>query len=120
MNGPESELDHYLLREMCAIAPVAVELQCEREYWAGNDEDVTPCATQINRLTSDEQENLPTYNLNCERYLAKFEYLAAQPAVHSNKLFKVKIEGPWTALSSQIPRTQSSRRAIHEQDIENS
>ena len=33
-NGPESELDHYLLGEMCAQAAFfGVELQCKREYW---------------------------------------------------------------------------------------
>ena len=53
-------------------------------------EDVTQRATRINSLTSDERENLPTNNLNYERYLAKFGYLAAQSAVHSNKPFKAK------------------------------
>ena len=53
-------------------------------------EDVTQRATRINSLTSDERENLPTNNLNYERYLAKFGYLAAQSAAHSNKLFKAK------------------------------
>ena len=53
-------------------------------------EDVTQRATRINSPTSDERENLPTNNLNYERYLAKFGYLAAQSAAHSNKLFKVK------------------------------
>ena len=89
-NGPKSELDHYLLGEMCAQAAVDVEQQCKREYWTGNDEDVTPCATRINSLTFDERENLLTNNLNCEKYLAKFGYLATQSAVHSNKLFKAK------------------------------
>ena len=53
-------------------------------------EDVTQRATRINSLTSDERENLPTNNLNYERYLAKFGYLAAQSAAHSNKLLKAK------------------------------
>ena len=53
-------------------------------------EDVTQRATRINSPTSDERENLPTNNLNYERYLAKFGYLAAQSAAHSNKLFKAK------------------------------
>ena len=56
----------------------------------GNDEDVTPRATRINSLTSDELENLPTKNLNYERYLAKIRYLAAQSEARSNKLFKAK------------------------------
>ena len=89
-NGPNSELDHYVLGEMCAQAAVGVELQCKREYWAGNDDHVTTRATGINSLTPGKPENLPTNNLNCERYLAKFGYLAAQSAAHSNKLFKAK------------------------------
>ena len=89
-NGPENELDHYLLGVMCAQAAVGVELQCKREHWAGNDEDVTSRATRINSLTSDKPENLPTNNLNCERYLAIFGYLAAQSAAYSNKLSKAK------------------------------
>ena len=75
---------------MCVQAAVGVKLQYKHEYWAGNDEDVAPCATRINSLASDELEDLPTDNLNCERYLAKFGYLAAQSAAHSNKLFKAK------------------------------
>ena len=75
---------------MRAQAAVGAELQCKHEYWAGNDEDVTPHATRINSLTSDKRENLPTNNLNCERYLAKSAYLAAQSAAHSNNLFKAK------------------------------
>ena len=75
---------------MCAQAAVGVELQSKGEYRAANDEDVTPRAIQINSLISNELKNLPTNNLNCESYLAKFGYLAAQSAVHSNKLFKAK------------------------------
>ena len=89
-NGSESELDHYLPGEMCAQAAIGIEMQCKREYWAGNYEDVTPRATRINSFTSEERENLPTNNLNCERYLDKFGYLAAQSAMHSNKLFNAK------------------------------
>ena len=63
---------------------------CNANMSTGNDEDVTPRATRINSLTSDERENLPTNNLNYERYLAKIRYLAAQSEAHSNKLFKTK------------------------------
>ena len=63
---------------------------CNANMSTGNDEDVTPSATRINSLTSDERENLPTNNLNYERYLAKIRYLAAQSEAHSNKLFKTK------------------------------
>ena len=46
-NGPENGRDHYLLGVMCAQAAVGVELQCKREHWAGNGEDVTSRATRI-------------------------------------------------------------------------
>ena len=39
-NAPSSELDHYLLGEMCIEAAKGVELQCEREYWANNSDNV--------------------------------------------------------------------------------
>ena len=37
-----------------------------------------------------EDLHLPTNNLNIERYLAKFGYLVALSAQHSNRLFKAK------------------------------
>ena len=89
-NGPETELDHYLLGEMRAQAAIGIELQSKREYWANDDEAVAARATRIHDLTSNERKNLPTNNLNCERYLAKFGYLAAQSALHSNRFFKGK------------------------------
>ena len=79
-----------MLGEICAQAAVSLELQYKPEYWAGNSKDVTPRATRISSLTSDEQENLPTKNSNYERYLAQFGYLAAQSAAHSDKLIKAK------------------------------
>ena len=74
---------------MCVHAANGVELQCKREYWAATG-DTNREATQIHLLTSEQRKNIPTNNLNCERYLAKFGYLAGQSAVHSNNLFKGK------------------------------
>ena len=71
-------------------AAIGVELQCKREYWADEDDPVKARATRINLLTPAQIANLPTNNLNCERYLAKFGYLAAQSAAHSNKCFTGK------------------------------
>ena len=50
----------------------------------------TTRATAIYALHEDQQKNLPTNNLNTERYLAKFGYLAALSAQHSNRFFKAK------------------------------
>lgn len=88
-NVPQSDLDHYILGEMYLRAAKGVQLQCQREYWTGeNDEPVR--ATSLHRLSIEQRKNLPTNNLNAERYLAKFGYLAAQSAQHSNRLFKAK------------------------------
>ena len=40
-----------LARKDMSQAALDVELQCKCEYWVGNDEDVTPCATRINSIT---------------------------------------------------------------------
>ena len=89
-DGPQSELDHFLLGEMCLQAAIGVELQCKREYWSDDAEAGAARATRIHKLTYEQRKNLPSNNLNCERYLAKFGYLASQSSVHSNKLFKPK------------------------------
>ena len=89
-NGPESDLDQFLLGAMCEQAAIGVELQCKREYWSAEDDSTPARATRVNLLTSTERANLPTNNLRCERYLAKFGYLAAQSAAHSNKCFTGK------------------------------
>jgi hypothetical protein len=65
-NGPQSDLDHYLLGEMCIQAARGVELQCKREYWS-SEEDTTS-ATAIYALHEDQRKNLPANNLNTERY----------------------------------------------------
>ena len=45
--------------------------------------------TKIHILSAEEHKHLPTNNLNCERYLAKFGVLASQSAQRS-LFFKVK------------------------------
>ena len=75
---------------MCLRAAKGVELQCKREYWADPTDETKQRATRINLLTEEQRSMLPTNNLNTERSLAKFGYLAAQSAAHSNKIFKAK------------------------------
>ena len=41
-------------------------------------------------MTDDERKNIPSENLVCERYLAKFGYLDSISAARSNKYFKAK------------------------------
>ena len=87
-NVPQSDLDHYILGEMCKQAAVRVELQCKREYWSDDSDNLR--ATAVNVLTSDQRKNLPSHNLSAERYLGKFGYLASQSAAHSNRQFTAK------------------------------
>ena len=47
-NAPSSELDKYLLSEMCKDAAIGVKLQCSREYW--DDKMESTRATQIHIL----------------------------------------------------------------------
>ena len=84
---PNTPLYIYLLKQMCIDAGAGVELQCAREYWSESDD---PRATQLFKLTENERENLPTENLEPERYMALVGGLAAQSAAHSNKFSKAK------------------------------
>ena len=81
-----SELDKYLLHNMCINAAKGVKLQCFREYW--DQEDSTKRATQLHKLTSQQLAGLPTNNIVTERYLATFGYLASLSAKRSNRFFK--------------------------------
>ena len=83
-----SELDHYLMKMMCQAAAEGLELQCSREYWSETDEGRR--ASALNKLAPAELEDLPTENLNVERYLAKFGNIASVSAKHSNRYFKAK------------------------------
>ena len=84
---PSTELDKFLLTEMCKDAAEGVRMQCGRKYWSdeGNQR-----ATQIYKLSETKRKHLPTNNLNCERYLAKFGYLASKSDQKSNRFFKAK------------------------------
>lgn len=85
---PTTDLDHHLLKKMCEEAATGFELQCAREYWSQNEK--TERATALHKLLPTDRTNLPTNNLNAERYLAKFGILASESARHSNKFFKGK------------------------------
>ena len=65
-NAPHSDLDHLLLGEMCIQPAKGVELQCKREYWIVESEIAR--ATPVYTLAPQQRQNLPTNNLNAERY----------------------------------------------------
>ena len=69
-NAPSSDLERYFHTEMCRDAAVGVELQYSGEYW--DDKKEFSRHTQIHVLPAEERKQLPTCNLNCEIYLAKF------------------------------------------------
>ena len=83
-----TDLDHYLLKEMCAESAEGVKMQCGREYF--KDDARESRATQLHLLSYEERTNIPTENLLAERYLAKFGYLASISASRSNKFLKAK------------------------------
>lgn len=72
--NPLSELDSYILNQMCLKASKGVNLQCAREYWDDGDNN-TIRATQLHKLNEQQLNNLPTNNLVSERYLGAFGYL---------------------------------------------
>ena len=51
-------------------------MQCGREYGFADGIDENPRATQLFKLSSDDLKDMPTNNINVERDLAKFSYLA--------------------------------------------
>ena len=83
---PSSPLDHYLLKMMCEKAATVVQMQCASEY--RTDENPAPRATQVHKLRKEERQNIPTENMEAERYLARFGYLASVSAAKSNRFFK--------------------------------
>jgi hypothetical protein len=85
---PRSKLDYHLRVVMCQEAADGFEMQCAREYWSEDNEKRR--ATAIHQLSASARDNLPTNNLNTERYLARFGGLASDSARHSNKSFKGK------------------------------
>ena len=82
---PVSSLDQHLLQIMCQNAANGIQMQCASEYWAENPK---PRATQLHRLTQEERKNIPTENMEAERYLTHFGYLASVSAAKSNRFFK--------------------------------
>ena len=68
--------------------PAVPELKCSVGMNIGVN--LNPRATQLFKLSEEELENLPTENLEPERYMAKVGGLASQSAAHSTKLFKAK------------------------------
>ena len=111
---PTSRLDHHLLEQMCQLAASGVQLQCSGEYW---EEREKPRATQLHLLTSEERRNIPTENMEAERYLARFGHLASVSASRSNKFFKAKrirddMMFTSTAADIQNATETTSRRVI--------
>ena len=86
--APTSLLDKHLLERMLHASAGGVRMQCGGEYFS--DDERTPRATQLYKLTPDERKNIPTENLIAERYLGKFGYLASISVCHSNKNSKAK------------------------------
>ena len=70
-NSPESELDTFLLKQMCIKSAEGVRMQCSREYW-DEDENTKLRASQLRKMSSDVKSYLPKNNIVSERLLTKF------------------------------------------------
>ena len=57
-HSPSSELDKYLLLEMCKQAAEGVKMQCGREYFPEDDRE--PRAAQLYKMSIEERKNIPT------------------------------------------------------------
>ena len=66
--SPTTELDRYILKQMCILYSGGIQEQCACEYWSDGRE---ARVTEIYKLSLAQKNNLRLKNLNCERYLVK-------------------------------------------------
>ena len=62
-----TELDKYLLLEMCKEAAEGVRMECGQEYFP--EDERKPRTAQLCTKTEEERKNIPTENLVTEHYL---------------------------------------------------
>ena len=70
------------------------------------------------KLSEEERENLPSENLEPERYMAKVGMLAGQSAAHSNKRFKAKRmrdDLTFAKEAENLPEITSTQKKIFKQ-----
>ena len=89
INKPLPNLEKLILQKSSEKAAVDLTTQRGREYGFCEVEQ-NPCATDLTKLTKKQLDYLPTNNLDCERDLSKFDYLAKQSARSSAKNFTAK------------------------------
>ena len=80
---PKKDIEFKILHMMCVDTAEVLARHAGREYGFGNHTDALPRATQINLLTVEEREHLPTNNLDAERHLAAFGRRAPVATVSS-------------------------------------
>lgn len=68
-----------------SISSIRCATLVQRGYW---EEKKKPRATQLHLFTSEARRNIPTENMEAERYLSCFGHLASVSAC--NKFFKAK------------------------------
>ena len=87
VSPPTNETETLLLEPMCLNASKSM-LQCGREY-GFTDKNEPARATQLNLLTAEELNQLPTNNIPSERILSAFDRKAVA-AKSRNHIFKAK------------------------------
>ena len=61
--SPTTELDRYILKQMCILYAGGIQEQCACEYWSDGRE---ARVTEIYKLSLAQKNNLRLKNLNCE------------------------------------------------------
>ena len=89
IDKPLSDLERLILQKFSEKGAVDLTTQRGREYGFCEFEQ-NPHATDLTKLTKKQLDNLPTNNLDCERDLSKFDYLAKLSASSSAKNFTAK------------------------------
>ena len=89
IDKPLSNLERRILQKFFEKAAVDLTTQRGREYGFCEVEQ-NPYATDLTKLSKKQLDHLPTNNLDCERDLSKFDYLAKRSASSSAKNFTAK------------------------------
>ena len=89
IDKPLSNLERPILQKFFEKAAADLTTQRGREHGFCEVEQ-NPRATDLTKLSKKQLDHLPTNNLDCERYLSKFDYLAKRSASSLAKNFTAK------------------------------
>ena len=106
-----SQAENLLLKKFCESAAAVIKLQCGREYFP-EPTDI-PRATQLNTLSLQELEGLPTNNLKAERVFSHFDKRAGIAKMRNRRFKANSLRNDMTMLhrTTQIRLDEATKRA---------